>query len=73
MHAEGSSAVLRVASSPERYLDRVPEEGAVNFDSGDAEDDEDEEEELDEELESQGLYRGRSLFPFYLMAKSKLI
>lgn len=60
--AEGSSAVLRVASSPERYLDRVSEEGAENFDGRDAaEDDEDEEEELDEELESRGLYRGRFL------------
>lgn len=65
MHAGSGidvSAVPRLHSSPERYrdghLDRVPEDGAVDFDYSNDEDEEDEEEELDEELASQGFYRG---------------
>jgi hypothetical protein len=65
----------RIHSSPERYrsdsglgaghmstLNRVPEDGAIEFDNGrvpvEAVDDEDEEWDVDEELETQGLYRG---------------
>ncbi|KAJ3732908.1 hypothetical protein DFJ43DRAFT_996268 [Lentinula guzmanii] len=55
----------RLHSSPERfrtdssgYLDRVPEDGAVEFDGRNEDEEDNDEEEIDEELESQGLYRG---------------
>ncbi|KAJ3859864.1 hypothetical protein EV359DRAFT_50190 [Lentinula novae-zelandiae] len=65
MHADTRPAsITRLHSSPERlradssgsgYLDRVPENGSVEFDGRDEEENID---EIDEEFESQGLYRG---------------
>ncbi|KAJ3887714.1 hypothetical protein GG344DRAFT_55190 [Lentinula edodes] len=46
---------LRADSSGSGYLDRVPEDGSVEFDGRDEEENI---EEIDEEFESQGLYRG---------------
>ncbi|KAJ3747884.1 hypothetical protein DFH05DRAFT_1482003 [Lentinula detonsa] len=66
IHADNDPAPMnRLHSSPERfrtdssgYLDRVPEDGAVEFDGMNEDEEENDEEEIDEELESQGLYRG---------------
>ncbi|KAJ3995373.1 hypothetical protein F5050DRAFT_1573738 [Lentinula boryana] len=66
IHADNDPASMnRFHSSPERfrtdssgYLDRVPEDGAVEFDGRNEDEEENDEEEIDEELESQGLYRG---------------
>lgn len=65
MHADTRPAsITRLHSSPERlradssgsgYLDRVPENGSVEFDGRDEEENIN---EIDEEFESQGLYRG---------------
>ncbi|KAJ3841925.1 hypothetical protein F5878DRAFT_434572 [Lentinula raphanica] len=70
MHAEsGPGPIHRLQSSPERFradssgsgfLDRVPEDGAVEFDGRDEGEEEDDidDDAVDEDLESQGLYRG---------------
>ncbi|KAJ4466917.1 hypothetical protein C8J55DRAFT_526725 [Lentinula edodes] len=65
MHADTRPAsITMLHSSPERlradssgsgYLDRVPEDDSVEFDGRDEEENV---EEIDEEFESQGLYRG---------------